>query len=69
MTDTYYLPSGREHLRQTANPEAEEIVAQRLLAGDHVHIWAKDDGLRCMQPDGTDVKVPRLEKCEREKNE
>lgn len=69
MADTYYLPSGREHLQQTPNDAAEEVVARRLLKGDHVHIWAKDEGLRCMQPDGTDVKVPRGEKCEREKTE
>lgn len=70
MADTYYTPSGGEHLQQTPNEPAEDIVAERVFAGDHVHTWSKDYGVRCMIMVGADdmtwEDVPRNEKCKRE---
>jgi hypothetical protein len=69
VADTYYTPSGTEHLQQTANEPAEEIVAERVFAGDHIHTFSKDLGVRCMLWDGNDLtweNVPRNEKCKKE---
>lgn len=66
--DTYYTPDGSEHLRQEPVADAvTDTVAARVLKGDHVHTWSKDQGARCFHADGTYEEVPRLEPCTRDR--
>jgi len=72
VVDTYYVPSGHEHLIQTANEEAEAVVLERALSGHHVHTWSKDTGIMCVSgletrtsDEGVSYKAPIIEKIER----
>lgn len=72
MVDTYYVPSGHEHLIQTANEPAEEVVLKRALRHEHVHTWSKDTGTMCVSgledrtaENGVVYQVPIIEQVKR----